>query len=70
LLKIVLGDVLSFILQGDNPIINQLKQIGFKKRDDATSSVIAYANKEHNEKLADLILNGKNWFMTVGDRDA
>ncbi|WP_457565849.1 hypothetical protein [Caldithrix abyssi] len=64
------GQTLSFILQKDNPIIPLLKSIGFKERDDATSSVIAYANESMNEKLAKTILQGSNWYMTVGDRDA
>ena len=65
-----LGEALSFILQTDNPIIPLLKSIGFKERNDATSSVIAYANEIQNKELADMVLKGTNWYMTVGDRDA
>lgn len=60
----------SFILQEFNPFVEVLKKTGFKYRDDATSATVAYANKENNPQLAERILNGKNWFMTVGDRDA
>ncbi len=61
---------LSFILQEHNPLIPIMKQIGFKRRDDATSSVIAYANPQLQPEIAPVVLNGANWFMTVGDRDA
>ncbi|RLD10558.1 hypothetical protein DRI50_10925 [candidate division KSB1 bacterium] len=61
---------LSFILQEHNPLIPALKQIGFKRRDDATSAVIAYANPQLQPELAQLVMDGANWFMTVGDRDA
>ena len=60
----------SFILQEFNPFIPVLKKTGFKYRDDATSGVISYVNEENNPELAKQLLNGKNWFMTVGDRDA
>ncbi len=65
-----LAQALSFILQINNPIIPLLRDLGFKERNDATSSVIAYANEEKNKQLAKIVLNGANWFMTVGDRDA
>lgn len=61
---------LSSILQEHNPIIPVLKQIGFKRREDATSAVIAYANPQLQPEIAPIVLNGGNWFMTVGDRDA
>jgi hypothetical protein len=61
---------LSFIIQEHNTLISALQAIGFKRRDDATSAVIAYANAEQNPTLAPLVLNPNNWFMTVGDRDA
>jgi len=60
----------SFTLQEFNPFIPILEHLGFKYRDDATSGVIAYVNEENNPELAMDIYNGKNWFMTVGDRDA
>ncbi len=60
----------SFILQEFNPFIKVLKKTGFKYRNDATSGAIAYVNKENNPHLADSMLAGENWFMTVGDRDA
>jgi len=61
---------ISFILQEYNPFITLLKKIGFKYRDDATSAVISYANPEIQPQLAFKVLEGKNWYMTVGDRDA
>ena len=64
------ADLESFILQKDNPLIPILKEIGFQPREDATSSVIAYANETHEPQLAEIVLNGSNWYMTVGDRDA
>ncbi len=65
-----LGSSLSFIIQENNPLIEVMKAVGFRQRDDATSSVIAYASEEKQPELANVILNGANWFMTVGDRDA
>ncbi len=60
----------SFILQEYNPFIPVLKKLGFRFRDDATSAVISYSNAEQEPSITDKILNGQNWFMTVGDRDA
>ncbi len=60
----------SFILQEFNPFIPVLKKLGFRYRDDATSGVISYANEEINPQTATAVLDGKSWFMTVGDRDA
>ncbi len=64
------AEALSFIIQEHNPIISYLQTVGFKRRDDATSAVIAYANAEQQPELAPVVLNPNNWFMTVGDRDA
>lgn len=61
---------LSFIIQEHNPMISALQAIGFKRRDDATSAVIAYANAELQPQIAPVVLDGANWYMTVGDRDA
>ncbi len=61
---------ISFILQEFNPYVPVLKALGFKYRDDATSAVIVYANKTQDKVLADKVLDGHKWFMTVGDRDA
>lgn len=61
---------LSFIIQEHNTLISTLQTVGFKRRDDATSAVIAYANTERTPDLAPVVLNPSNWFMTVGDRDA
>ena len=60
----------SFILQEFNPFVNVLKKTGFKYRGDADSAVISYVNEEHHPELAKQLLDGQNWFMTVGDRDA
>lgn len=60
----------SFITQEFNPFLNEMKQIGFRKRNDATSGAISYANPEKEPEIAQAILDGKQWFMTVGDRDA
>ncbi|RMF57187.1 MAG: hypothetical protein D6748_11700 [Calditrichaeota bacterium] len=57
----------STIQQEFNPVIPTLHEIGFRFRDDATSSVIAYTA---NPQLADFVFDGKQWFMNVGDRDA
>lgn len=46
-----LAQALSFILQINNPIIPLLRDLGFKERNDATSSVIAYANEEKINNL-------------------
>ncbi|KAA3613252.1 MAG: hypothetical protein D8M58_13175 [Calditrichaeota bacterium] len=61
---------LSFILAEFNPFVRDLKKLGFKYRSDATSGAIAYANEEQNSELAETVMDGKKWFMTVGDRDA
>lgn len=57
----------SFVLLDSNPFIDTLKYFGFKFRPDVSSSVIVYAPS--SSKLAEIVLDGKNWFMTVGDRD-
>lgn len=57
----------SMIVQEFNTILPVLEENGFKYRDDATSSVIAYS--AHPE-LKSIVEDGKNWFMNVGDRDA
>lgn len=59
--------VVSMIVQEYHPILQTLESHGFKFRDDATSSVIAYSN---DPQLKPVVEDGKNWFMTVGDRDA
>ncbi len=61
---------ISIILQEFNPYVDVIKKIGFRFRDDATSASIVYANADNDAGLADIFLNGKNWYMTVGDRDA
>lgn len=58
---------ISLRLHNDNPVLAQALQLGFKHRPDATSTVIAYAKQ--SSPYAATILDGKNWFMTVGDRD-
>lgn len=59
----------SFIVQEYNPFIPDMERLGFRYRDDATSGVISYTAPER-EELEKIIYDGKNWFMTVGDRDA
>lgn len=59
--------VLTTHQQEFNPIVASLVEIGFKYRDDATNSAIAYSA---DPELADTIHNGKDWFMNAGDRDA
>jgi hypothetical protein len=58
---------ISLRLHDLNPVLAIAQQLGFRYRDDATSSVIAYANS--SSAYAATILDGNNWFMTVGDRD-
>lgn len=57
----------SLRLHDLNPWLEPARQLGFRHREDATSTIIAYANS--SQPHAATILNGKNWFMTVGDRD-
>jgi hypothetical protein len=58
---------ISTVQQEHNPIIPSLVELGFKYRDDSTSDVIAYGR---DIKLKDVIHDGRNWFMNVGDRDS
>lgn len=58
---------ISLRLHSMNPLLAQAQQLGFRYRDDATSTVIAYASS--TSPFAPVVLEGKNWFMTVGDRD-
>ncbi|RMF54943.1 MAG: GNAT family N-acetyltransferase [Calditrichaeota bacterium] len=58
---------LSTIQQEYNPVVSTLLEVGFRYREDATSSAIAYSN---HTSLVDLVHDGRNWFMNVGDRDA
>ncbi len=64
------ASALSFIIQEHNPLVAVLRTIGFKKRNDATSAVITYANKTQQPSITPVVLKPENWFMTVGDRDA
>jgi len=57
---------ISCSLLDTNPFINILKRFGFSLRPDA-SSVIVHANTSF--EFRDLVMNGRKWFMTVGDRD-
>lgn len=57
---------ISAVFMDSNPLINHLKRLGFKIRPDE-SSVFAYANE--NSDICSHWINGKSWFMTVGDRD-
>ncbi|MFQ5584932.1 MAG: hypothetical protein ACE5GL_10895, partial [Calditrichia bacterium] len=59
--------VLSTVTLEFNPTVPVLERLGFKFRDDATSSVIAYSA---DPELKALVEDGRNWFMNVGDRDA
>ncbi|MDZ7265878.1 MAG: GNAT family N-acetyltransferase [candidate division KSB1 bacterium] len=58
---------ISLRLHNMNPVLAQAQQLGFRYRNDATSTVIAYAAPA--SPYASVLLEGKNWFMTVGDRD-
>ena len=60
-------NAMSLVVQEYHPLIPVLKNIGFRFRSDATSDVIAYCA---NSGLKNLVEDGRNWFMTVGDRDA
>lgn len=57
---------ISTVTQEYNPVIPVMKHDGFKFRDDATSSVIAYSA---DPELKALVEDGRKWFMNVGDRD-
>jgi len=61
---------LSFILQEFNPLVDILQKCGFVRRTDADSGAIIYANSSNEPDLAQIVTNGANWFMTVGDRDS
>lgn len=50
-----------------NPVAQTLQEVGFKYRDDATSSAIAYSA---DPEISNIVLNGRNWFLTLGDRDS
>jgi len=58
---------ISTVQQEYNPIISALVDLGFKYRDDSTSDVIAYGK---DSKVKNIILDGRQWFMNVGDRDS
>ncbi|MGH7496626.1 MAG: GNAT family N-acetyltransferase [bacterium] len=60
-------NAISLRLHDLNPMLATAQQLGFRYRDDATSTVITYANAA--QPYAATVLDGKNWFMTVGDRD-
>ncbi len=47
--------------------VEDFKGAGFVPRDDSTSSVIVYSNSDY--KYSKELLDDKNWYMTVGDRD-
>ncbi|RMG67763.1 MAG: hypothetical protein D6715_03990 [Calditrichaeota bacterium] len=57
----------SVVTQEFNPLVETMLALGFKFRDDSTSAVIAHTA---DPDLQPLVLEGKNWFMTVGDRDS
>jgi hypothetical protein len=59
--------VVSTVIQEFNPAVPVLIEAGFKYRDDSDSDVIAYTARPD---LIDIVHEGKNWFMIVGDRDA
>jgi hypothetical protein len=50
-----------------NSYVTVLRNNGFKFRDDATSSVIAYSA---DPELKAAVEDGTKWFMNVGDRDS
>jgi hypothetical protein len=57
----------SLRLHDLNPWLEPAQHLGFRYREDATSTVMAYARV--SSSYAATILEGKKWFMTVGDRD-
>ncbi len=57
----------SVVTQEFNPLVPAMQKLGFKYRDDSTSPVIAHTA---DPDLQPWVLNGKHWFMTVGDRDS
>lgn len=58
---------ISTVIHDHNPFVRTLKQMGFKQREDATSSAISYAA---DPGLAKIIHQPGNWYLTSGDRDA
>jgi GNAT superfamily N-acetyltransferase len=66
-LRKVRVNAISLRLHDLNPMLAIAQQLGFRYRDDATSTVISYANS--SQPHAATVLDGRNWFMTVGDRD-
>lgn len=58
---------ITTILEEHNPFIEALLANGFKYRADADSPVISYTA---DPALESTIHNGRNWFITLGDRDA
>jgi hypothetical protein len=59
---------ISTVTFENNYTIPFLRKLNFQYRDDATSSVITYANPDSG--LKDFIYNKDSWFMSIGDRDA
>ncbi len=57
----------SIKLHTGNVLLPHLLRFGFQERDDATSTVIAYAPE--SSPFAEAVTKPGNWFMTVGDRD-
>jgi len=57
---------ISATFMNENPMISLFESLGFRVRPDE-SSVFAYAKK--GSAIRESWLDGKNWYMTVGDRD-
>ena len=57
---------ISLRLHDHNPFLFCAQSLGFHYRDDATSAAIAYCSPG---SMNASVLDGRNWFMTVGDRD-
>ncbi len=49
------------------PLINVFKSFFFKCRSDSLSSMVVYSNCD--SELSSILLDGSNWYVTVGDRD-
>lgn len=59
---------ISTVTFENNYLIPLLKKLNFHYRNDATSSVITFANPDSS--LKNFIYNKDSWFMSIGDRDA
>ena len=56
----------SFTALDGNPLLAQLQRLGFRRRPDGS---MMYAYAPEGSPLREVILEQRNWFLTVGDRD-